>query len=274
MAAFFWALAMVVATPSPAPAASSPISLMLETVPPGREGLEFSAYLAGTTHPITRGLRWTIRTAGGENIYAAETGTADVVTLPGDYIVDVQYGAGRLTRLVSLPEATRLRIHFALNAGGLRIVPRAGGAPLPMGGATLRVYTLQQGQPNRHMALNATAGEILPLPEGHYRIESQVGDGNARAVADVEVKAGRLSTLDIRHKAGVARLSFAAPAATEVAWTVADGRGATVATRVGQDTAVILVPGDYTVTAITGGRRLRAAFTIATGQTRNVILGN
>jgi hypothetical protein len=274
MAVFFWALAILPSAQSPAHAEDGPLSLAIETVSPGREGLEFSAHLTGTTHPVTRGITWTIRTADGQDVYAGDSAIADVVTPPGDYIVDVRYGAGRLTRLVSLPEATRLRVDFALNAGGLRIVPRAGGAPLPAGGAKLRVYTLQEGQPNRRMAVTATAGDILPLPEGRYRVESQVGDSNAKAVADVEVRAGRLITLDIRHKVGIARLSLAGPPSAEVSWSVEDRHGIAVASRDGQDTAVILIPGDYTVTAKIGSDRLTAAFTIAPGQSRDIILGN
>jgi hypothetical protein len=274
MAFFLCILALLPAIQSPALAAEGPVSLAIETVSPGREGLEFSAHLAGTTQPVTRGITWTIRTADGVNVYTGDSATADVVTRPGDYIVDVQYGAGRLTRLVSLPEATRLRVDFALNAGGLRIVARAGGAPLPAGGAKLLVFTLQHGQPNRRMAVTANAGNILPLPEGRYRVESQVGDANAKAVADVDVKAGRLSTLDISHKVGIARLSLAGTPSKEVTWSVEDRHGFTVAARNGRDTAVILIPGDYTVTADIGGKSLKGAFTIAAGQSRDVILGN
>lgn len=272
MAVFFFLLALLAAAPSPVRAADGPIRIAIETVTPGGEGLELTAHLAGTSEPLIRGLSWTIRDASGAEVYNGESGTADVMTPPGDYLVDVQYGAGRLTRLVSLPEATRLRVDFALNAGGLRIVPRAGGPPLPAGGARLRVFTLQEGQPNRRMAVTAMAGEILPLPAGRYRVESQVGDSNARAVADVEVKAGRLSTLNIRHKVGIARLSVAGSPSAPVAWAVEDGRGVRVAAREGQDSAIILIPGTYTVRADMEGVRLSAAFTIAPGQSRDIRL--
>ena len=272
MAAFFCALAILPCTTPPALAGDGPVSLAIETVSPGREGLELSAHLAGTLQPVSRGLSWTIHTAEGEPVYAGQSAAADVVTPPGDYVVDMQYGAGRLTRLVSLPAATRLRIDFALNAGGIRIVPRAGGAALPAGGARLRVFTLQQGEPNRRMALMATAGDILPLPEGRYRIESQVGDGNAKAVADVEVKAGFLSTVEINHKVGIARLALARSPVAEVAWSVEDTHGVTVASRQGPTSAIILIPGTYTVRANTGDTMLSAAFVIAPGQSRDVIL--
>lgn len=274
MAVFLCAVAVVFATLRPALAADGPVSLAIETVKPGREGLEFSAHLAGTSNLITHGINWTIRTADGEDVYSVDSGAADVLTPPGDYVVDLQYGAGRLTRLVSLPEASRLRVDFALNAGGMRIVPRAGGAPLPVGGARIRVFTLQEGQPNRRVAVNATAGDILPLPEGRYRVESQVGDGNAKAVADVQVKSGRLSTLDIRHKAGIARLNFVGSSSGDVQWAIEDDHGVAVATRDGLAAAVILAPGRYTAKADSDGRSLTATFTIASGKSRHIILGN
>lgn len=274
MAIFFVALALMAASTPDAHAAEGPVSVAIEIVKPGREGLEFSAHLAGAGGTITRGISWTISTADGEDIYSGNAPSADVVTPPGDYVVNVQFGSGRLTRLVSLPEGCRLRIDFALNAGGLRIVPRAGGAPLPSGGARIRVFTLQDGQPNRRMAINATAGEILPLPEGRYRVESQVGDGNAKAVADVAVRAGRLSTVEIGHKAGIARLSLsgASPAKTE--WTVEDANGRPVASRDGAEASVILAPGNYTATAKTGVGTLTKTFSVAAGRSRDVILGD
>lgn len=274
MAVFFCAAALLLAGLRPVLAGDGPVSLAIETVKPGREGLEFSAHLAGTSGNISHGINWSIRTADGDSVYSGDDGTADVVTPPGDYVVDLQYGAGRLTRLVSLPEATRIKVDFTLNAGGLRVVPRAGGAPLPVGGAKIRVFTLQQGQPNRRMAVNATAGDILPLPEGRYRVESQVGDGNAKAVADVQVKSGHLSTLDIRHKAGIARLNFVGSPADSVQWAIEDKAGTPVATRDGPAAAVILAPGNYIAKAETGGRVLTATFTIASGKSRYIILGN
>ena len=277
MAVFLFAVAGLGSGGLAVAAASQPqasgLSLAIETVSPGREGLELSAHLAGTDHPLSRNLSWVIRTADGLEVYAGETPTADVVTPPGDYVVDVQYGSGRLTRVVSLQPGSRLKVDFALNAGGLRIVPRAGGAPLPIGGAKIRVFTLQQGQPNRRLPVTATAGDILPLPEGRYRVESQVGDGNAKAVADVAVKAGRLSTLDIGHKAGIARLTFTGSAAS-VQWAIEDDTGAAVARREGQAAAIILAPGRYTAKVETGSGVLTARFTIASGKSRYITLGN
>ena len=274
MAIFFLVLGLLATGTPSAIAADGPVSIAIETVRPGREGLEFSAHLAGASYAITRGISWTISNADGEDIYSGNTPTADVVAPPGDYVVNLQFGSGRLTRLVSLPEGCRLRIDFALNAGGLRILPRAGGAPLPVGGAKIRVFTLQEGQPNRRMAITATAGDILPLPEGRYRVESQVGDGNAKAVADVAVRAGRLSTVKIGHKAGIARLSFSGNSASDIEWAVEDATGRPVASRDGAEAAVILAPGHYTAKAKIDGRTLTQTFSIASGKSRDVILGN
>lgn len=253
---------------------ASGMTLAIETVSPGREGLEFSAHLAGSTRPLARNLFWTISTADGVDVYSGQAPAVDLVSPPGDYIVNVQYGSGRLTKAISLQPGSRLKVDFALNAGGLRIVPRAGGAALPAGGAKIRVFTLQQGQPNPLMAVNATAGEVLPLPEGRYRVESQIGDGNAKAVAEVAVKAGRLSTLEIGHKLGIAKLTFKGSADADVQWAIDDAAGMPVATREGRAASIILAPGRYTAKADAEGRTITAAFTIAPGKSRHIVLGN
>ena len=105
-------------------------------------------------------------------------------------------------------------------------------------------------------------------------MESAFGGGNAKAVADVKVKAGRLTTLDINHKVGLAHLSLAAEAKAPVQWVIADGNGTPVASSEGPATLAILAPGLYTATAETGPQRLSATFIIASGTSRDIILGN
>ncbi len=116
----------------------------------------------------------------------------------------------------------------------------------------------------RLVAVSAIPGEVIRVPEGEYRIESRFASGNATAVTDVQVKAGRMSAIDIDHKAGIARLSFVGAPSADVQWQVMDQSGQRVAAAQGLAADMVLLPGTYTASARVGGETLTATFEIAT----------
>jgi hypothetical protein len=124
------------------------------------------------------------------------------------------------------------------------------------------------------VASGEAGGGIIRLPEGRYRVESQAAEGNALAVADVTVKAGRLSTLAITHRAGLARLAFVGSPSAEVRWDVEDAGGTLVASETGLGANLVLVPGTYTARAAVGPELLTATFAITAGKARDIMLGN
>lgn len=245
--------------------------LAIELVKPGREGLELSARLTPDGGEITHSISWNIRGPDGETVYAGEQGTADVSLPPGDYVVDASYGATRLTELVSIPAATRLRVSFVLDAGGLKVEPLVSGIAVPPVASRVRVFSMDG---KRLMAVSVKPGEIIRLPEGTYRVESQVSTGNVKAVADVHVTAGRVATVKIAHKAGLARLAFVGSPNSTVRWEIEDGSGGAIAMRSGLTANVTLLPGTYTARALVGAELLTATFNIAAGDVRDIMLGN
>ncbi len=222
-------------------AAAHPVAI--EVVKPGREGLELTARLTEDGGIISRDIAWTIRTAAGEPVFTGETGSVDISLSPGDYVVEAAYGAAVETRAVSLPEGARLMVSFIMKAGGLSIDSRLGETDFPAARPRLRVFALEGG---RLIAAEDATGEIIHLPAGRYRVESRAASGNASAVTDVEVKAGRVSTIAITHKAGLARLAFVGSPAAEVMWEVEDQRGRHVASESGLNANLLLTPGTYT----------------------------
>lgn len=271
MAAFF--LAALLALPASAQAASPQHLLSLETVPSGREGLELTARLTGNGGTIERNISWTIRTPEGATVFSGETGMADVSAPPGDYVVDVSYGAAKLSRSISIPREQRVTVSFVLDAGGLRVQPRIDGDGVTAR-SRVRVFALDGERRGSLIATAAVPGDILRLPAGRYRVESRVASGNAGAVTDIEVKGGRVSWIDISMKAGVARLSFVGSPGAEVIWTVDDADGNPVAFRSGLTADMVLRPGTYKAKAKVGPEELTATFKIASGQTRDIMLGN
>ena len=248
--------------------------LAIEVVAPGREGLELSARLTDDGGLIEFPIAWTIRTIDGETVYAAQSSSADFTAPPGDYAVDIRYGAAHLTSTVTLLESNRLMVSYVLNAGGLRVLPRVQDIGAPATPAVSRIFMLDGMDNGRLVAESLIPGEIIRLPEGDYRVESRFAAGNASAVTDVHVKAGRLSAIDIDHKAGLARLAFAGSPTAAVEWNVRDGAGLAIATATGLQADVVLRPGTYTASARIVSEILSATFEIATGQARDIILGN
>ena len=246
----------------------------IEIVAPGREGFQFSARLTDDGGSIDFPIAWNISRIDGEIIFTAESPSADVSATPGDYVVDIRYGSARLVSTVTLLETNRLSVSYVLNAGGLRVLPRVRDIGALTTPAISRIYELDARNNGKLVAESQIPGEIIRLPEGDYRVESHFAAGNASAVTDVHVKAGRLSAIDIDHQAGVARLVFAGAAEVDVEWNVRDGGGLAIATAQGQQADVVLRPGTYTASARVGTETLTATFDIATGEARDIILGN
>lgn len=257
---------------SPLPAlAETAHGLAIQLVQPGREGLELSARLTPDGRPLQQNMSWTIRDPDGVTVYSASEGTADVSLSPGDYVVDASYGATLVEKLVSLPAATRLRISLVLDAGGLKVEPLLGKIDVPPVASRVRVFAMDG---RRLMAVSVTPGEVIRLPAGTYRVESQVSTGNVKAVADVHVTAGRIATVRIAHKAGLARLAFVGAPNAIVRWEIEDQTGSAIATRGGINANVTLLPGTYTARALVGAELLTATFNIAAGEARDILLGN
>jgi hypothetical protein len=258
----------------PALAAETAHPIAIEIVQPGREGLELTARLSPEGGIIGRNISWTVRRADGTPVYESEAGSVDISVPPGDYVVEAAYGAANLSQSVSLPPGSRIVASFILNAGGLSVAARLGDSTLPKAAPRIRVFALSEGKADRLVALSVKPGEIIRLPQGRYRVESLPAQGNAVAVADVDVKAGRVSTLDITHKASLARLSFVGSPSASVRWDIEDAKGRRIAEASGLNANLLLVPGTYTARATVGRELLTATFLIAAGETRDILLGN
>ena len=257
---------------APLPAmADAAHGIAIQLVQPGREGLELSARLTAEGGPLQQNISWHIRSPDGVSVYSGDEGTADVSLPPGDYVVDASYGATLIERQVSLPAGTRLKVNFVLDAGGLKVEPMVGKIGVPPVASRVRVFSMDG---RKLMAVSVKPGEIIRLPEGSYRVESQGSTGNVKAVTDVRVTAGRVSTVKIAHRAGLARLAFVGTPNATVRWEVEDQSGKAIATRGGINANVTLLPGTYTARAQVGAELLTATFNIAAGEARDIMLGN
>lgn len=295
MAVFFFAVSVPLLTPviarsaqpdslelSAIPDAAAPLGaeaeashdIAIEIVAPGQEGLDFSARLTDEGGLIELPIHWTVRNMEGQTVYAGHSPGADMSVPPGDYLVDIRYDAVRLSSTVTLLEANRLMVSYVLNAGGLRILPRVKDVGLPAAKPRNRIFALGGVERGKLVALNEIPGEVIRIPAGNYRIESRFESGNVTAITDVQVRAGRMSAVEIDHKAGLARLAFVGAPDSEVLWSVRGKDGQSIASAEGLNADVVLKPGTYTASARVGSETLSATFDIATGEARDIILGN
>lgn len=248
--------------------------IAITLVQPGREGLELAAQLMEGGGIIERPVKWRVSDLEGGVLFDSETPTADISVAPGDYQVDIHYGAAHVARTLTLLPGNRLAVRFVLNVGGVRVLPQVKGIGLPEAQSHTRVYALAGLRQGQLIAESQMPGEILRVPAGEYRIESSFDLGNTVAVTDVKVSPGRLSAVQVDHVAGLARLAFVGAPDANVSWDVQNGSGEPMAHLSGLNATVVLKPGTYRASASTGRETLTATFAITEGEARDIILGN
>jgi hypothetical protein len=243
----------------------------------GTEGFELAARLQEHGGIITKPVSWRVfriltEPGGGDLVYEGRTPIADIVALPGDYRIDVEYGFAHYSRIITLEPERRQSIAFNLNVGGLRVLSRLA-ADIPIAFSTShRIFSLS-GMSRAHLvAENAVPGDVLRLPAGRYRIESRLEPGNAVARAEVEVKPGMLSAVEIDHKAGIASFEMGGGTNPGGAWHILGQSGEIAATLDGPSPAVILAPGTYWVQAAAGSNTITRSFTVSAGRHVRVTL--
>ncbi len=248
--------------------------IALQMVGAGKEGLELSARLSQEGDLIQRPITWSVFSAAGEPVFIGQDDMARVAAAPGDYRVDLEYGAVHLSQNLSLVAGTRLVVSFVLDAGAIRILPNIPEIGLPVTLPRASVYALDGANKGKLVARSFQPGEILNLPNGRYRIESTFENSNVSASTQITVKSGGLSAVEFDHKAGLARLAYVGASGAGVVWQLTDAKGKSLDQIEGLAADVVLRSGTYVATAKTGGETLRAKFIIAAGQSRDIILGN
>ena len=263
------------APPIPAPdillsTSSSAHNISITTVKSGNEGLQLSARFTEQSQDTVKDVAWTIRDDAGEKVFEGQTAIADASLPPGDYRVTARYGAAQILQGVTVHEGTKLSVNFILNAGGLRILPRVKGIETLRLPSFSKVFASTGPMRGQLITTSHTAGEILRISAGKYRIESHFENGNAVAVTDVEVKSGIMSAVNIDHKAGLLNLSYATSNETEVQWTIVDANGAELTAVSRALATVILKPGHYKVFVTNLGATKASEFDISAGQILNI----
>ena len=175
---------------------------------------------------------------------------------------------------MTLESERRLALVFNLNAGAIRVLSRVAVEPPASGFTTAhRLFALSGQNRARLVAENVPPGELLRLPAGLYRVESELGPGNVAGKAEVHVKPGILSAVEIDHQAGVVRLSVNKDRRGSFAWQVVDAKGRIAAEARGASLDVVLSPGRYRASAKTDDGTFTSEFSVTAGTSFEMVLG-
>jgi hypothetical protein len=252
----------------------------LRHTPKGTEGLELAARLRIDGGYIKRAVKWTVfkrdRDLGttGKQVFSAKLPIADMVLAPGEYRIEAEYGYARQSRNVSILPKTRLAVTFIMNVGGIRSLSRVSGVdPSNYSSARHTIFALPDRGPARLIAQDIRQGQIVRLAAGSYRIESRFEKGNTLAIANVTVKPGILTSLNIDHQAAFARLTLRTNGNQKVNWSILSHNGRWTKTGSVTRTSLILAPGSYTFSARIGNKSFTRTISLAQGKATTVILG-
>jgi hypothetical protein len=227
----------------------------------GTESIELAARLSENGGIITLPVEWTIRRAG-ETIFHDHVPVVDRVIEPGDYVVEAGYGTVRVAQSVTVLAGQSIGLTLILNVGGIRALAMVKDIP-PVQGIVSSYEIYDEGS-GRLVTRSQEAGEVIRLKAGKYLVESRLSPGNTIARSDVVVKPGILSSLEIRHEAGVAAIDLA----DGLAWSIRDLSSGWTASGEGRQEAVVLAPGIYEFEYGSAGQRRLVSFTITAGERR------
>jgi hypothetical protein len=246
----------------------------IELTQPGTEGLSFNARLSEDGGFITRPISWEVKDLNGETLLTRDADVAELTAEPGDYLVVASYGAVKVERKVTLLAGERLAVTFVLNVGGLRILPKLEQLGSPAARPFTSIYKASGTGGGTLVAITEEPGEILRLGAGSYRVESRFRPGNAEATAEVTVKPGLLSAVEIGMNAGIARLDASGSGEHEIYWIITDAKGEELPSIPGPSADVVLKPGRYTLRTRIDNAEKSSAFTIEPGRVSAIIQSN
>lgn len=261
--------------PGLAPASpAAPMSMPM--VPAGQVALALSARFGKDADPIGGGLNWRVYAAkpdeaGNFKLMREEKSPAPTIVLPaGAYIVHVGFGLATAVKPVMLRGQT-VREEFDLPAGGLRIEGRVGDARIPSGQISFDVYKGSQFEAGdrRPIAEHVMTGAVVVLPEGTYYIVSNYGDANSLVRSDIRVQAGKLTDIQVNHRAAVITLKLVmqdgGEALANTAWSVLTPGGDVIKESIGAFPRVVLAEGEYRAIARNEGKVFEREFKVVTG---------
>ncbi len=258
---------------------SVPHELRIELTAPGTEALDLAARLHEAGGLITRPIDWTVRrhvisdSLGSSVVHKSTDPVIDAPLEPGKYIIEAGYGFHKVRHAVTIKPGQRIGVTLILNVGGIRAMSKLKDTVLPSGiDAQHAIYAVSGPMKGRKVVSRSGQGRVLRLPAGVYRVESRFTPGNTIAESKVTVKPGILSSMEMSHKAGLARIIVSDDPAVATAWEIRSLASSWSRSQTTPGAAMVLAPGRYEITAVVDGRAQTKQFAIRAGDVRRVTL--
>ncbi len=217
------------------------------------------ARLGEETPPMTYGIEWRIFDASPDDngdhplLVSAVGGRANVPLPAGDYLVHAAFGRASVTKRIRI--GTQAHSEFLnLNAGGLRLSSVVGDDRAPdTEKVSFEISSETDDGEKEVVARGVRTGRVVGLNAGVYHVVSRYGDVNAIVRADIEVPAGKLTDVLMRHTGAEVTLKLVeysgGEALANTNWSVLTSGGDTVHESVGAFPRIILAEGSYTAVA-------------------------
>jgi Ca-activated chloride channel homolog len=232
----------------------------------------------------------------GRREVARSAAAEPVFTLPpGTYFVVARQGSAEVRERVLLNGGDDVARTFILSLGRLTMQSQLQGAAgsISTDPVTYRVLRLDPPPATTATIINGTGNDrsesgpvevartgapmaTLDLAAGRYRIESQLGGQNARAVRTVEIRPGATQAITIDYPAARVHLRLvgnAARAATsDLYWDIRDSSDNSVWRTVQAEPRAFLAAGRYKLRIETRDRRYDTTFEVKAGENLNLDL--
>ncbi len=233
--------------------------------------LTLSASVGADQTPIRQGLIWRVFAADGERKIVAQSKEASPAFAlpPGDYVVHAAYGLAAGTKRVTVGGASMTE-RVSISAGGLVVNAAIGDTPIPPAKLSISIFIPTPGNAEDKLVTSSLkSGELLLLPEGTYHVASTYGDSNSSMQADITVKAGKVITATMQHKAAAVVLKLVhntgGEAMADTGWTVLTPGGDVIREAIGAFPSVTLAEGDYIAIARHLGKVYQSDFKVRSG---------
>jgi len=238
----------------------------------GSGAVRLAAMIVANAKPVPEGMMWQIfqeAQGGGRGPLALRSSDpSPVLKLPaGRYVVEGRFGNALREMPMVIEADKQTEANLVLDVGGLQLVPAVAGATNTDADITNAIYAADNLQ--TPIVANATAGAVIYLSAGRYRIVSRYGNANSIAEDDIQVQRGKLTQAKINHRAAPISFRLVQEAGgtpvSGASWLITDQAGTTIKQSDEAAPTYVLVEGTYQIAVSSAGQTYRKTFAVAQG---------
>jgi Ca-activated chloride channel family protein len=213
--------------------------------------------------------------SGRREVARSAARNAEFMLPAGTYHVAARRGAAEVREVVALAAGDDIARTLVLGTARLSLSTRLTSRPDSTG--VQAAYRVVRSDDKTEVARADGPAFDIELPPGRYAVESRVGDQNAVATREIEMKVGADQSLVLNPAAAPVQLKLSgappALAAPEIFWEVQDAAGRTVWRTIGSEPQGVLAGGRYTARLEIRERRVEKPFEVRPGEATTVELG-